>query len=110
MAHGVATDKTLSKGHLDLGPTAADPIIAAKNCVGLMKVGWPGQTPPVHTAMHFYGTTVPDDTDYPDSIAPISINYRRLAKIKSPTRRGGDVEDFAVQKRYDPGSYKLVVK
>lgn len=37
-----------------------------------------GQAPFKHTTYHFVGGTTPDNTDYPDSIAPIGSTFCKL--------------------------------
>lgn len=71
------TDKKESKVHLDLGSMTIDALVAAKNGFAQMEARWPGQTPEKHKAFWFAGQTVPDNTDYPDSIAPIGSLYFR---------------------------------
>lgn len=78
MAHGVTTDKTLSKVHMDLDSITSDAVRAAKNVAAQFLINWPGQTPSQHRWVFLVGTTVPDNTDYPDSIAPIGSWYQRL--------------------------------
>lgn len=36
------------------------------------------QAPGYHTCKHFYGDTIPDNTDYPDTAAPIGSMYTQL--------------------------------
>lgn len=36
------------------------------------------QAPGYHTCKHFYGDTVPDNTDYPDATAPIGSLYTQV--------------------------------
>jgi len=73
-----ATDKGSSKVHFDLGSMTSDALIAAKNVGQQVLVSWPGQTPDRHKFFDFVGTTVPDGTDYPDTIAPIGSFYTHL--------------------------------
>lgn len=52
-----------------------------KNIIGVIGVNPPADHPaalPTHTCYDFAGFTVPDNTDYPDSIAPIGSTYRRF--------------------------------
>ncbi len=78
MAHGVTTDKTLTKVHMDLDSITSDAVRAAKNVEAQHLINWPGQAPSQHRWVDFVGTTVPDDTDYPDSLAPIGSSFLRL--------------------------------
>ncbi len=78
MAHGVVTDKTLAKVHMDLDSITSDAVRAAKNVAAQFLMNWPGQAPAQHRWAFFVGTTVPDNTDYPDSLAPIGSWYQRI--------------------------------
>lgn len=73
-----ATDKGGSKVVMDLGSMTADALIAAKNTMAQFIVTWPGQTPEKHRSFWFLGQTVPDNTDYPDTIAPIGSLYTHI--------------------------------
>lgn len=73
------TDKQESKAHFDTGSMTVDALVAAKNVMAQTKVTWPGQTPDKHKCFWFVGQTVPDDTDYPDSIAPIGSLFTLLS-------------------------------
>jgi len=78
MAHGASTDKGGATAVLDLGVMTAHAVVAAKNIIAQEVIDWPGETPARHKVFWFMGTTVPDNTDYPDSIAPIGSEYKRL--------------------------------
>lgn len=76
-----ATDKNESKVVLDLGSITADAVIAAKNAYAQILVAWnaaPAGTPGKHKAFWFSGQTIPNNTDYPDTIAPIGSKYTRF--------------------------------
>jgi hypothetical protein len=73
-----ATDKEESSAHLDTGRQTAVGIGMPKNIIAQVEVRWPGQTPDKHKLFWIVGQTVPDNTDYPDTIAPIGSRYTRL--------------------------------
>lgn len=73
------TDKQESSVHMDLGAPTAQALVAAKNMMAQVEARWPGQTPDKHKCFWFVGQTVPDNTDYPDSIAPIGSLYTQLS-------------------------------
>lgn len=77
MAHGVTTDKTLAGGMFHIDKITADAVLSAKNVITQLVMNWPGETPEQHKTYEFFGTSVPDDTDYPDTLAPIGSSYRR---------------------------------
>jgi len=78
MAHSVATDKTLGRACWDINKLTADAVLSAKNVTVQEHISWGGQTPSTHMMYHFLGTTVPDNTDYPDTLAPIGSQFKRL--------------------------------
>ncbi len=77
-APAASTDKAGSKVVLDLGSMTIDALVAAKNAFGQILVTWPGLTPNGHKLFLFAGSSVPDNTDYPDSIAPIGSLFIHL--------------------------------
>lgn len=72
------TDKTESSAHLETGRQTAVGLGMPKNIIAQMEVRWPGQTPDKHKLFWFVGQTVPDNTEYPDTIAPIGSMYTQL--------------------------------
>lgn len=77
-APSAATDKGGSKAVLSLGSNTIDALVAAKNAFAQLLVTWPGMTPEGHKLFFFAGSSVPDNTDYPDTIAPIGSFYVHL--------------------------------
>lgn len=73
-----ALNKAGSKIHLDTGTMTSDALVAAKNIMAQVKVSWPGQVPDKHKCFWFVGDSIPDNTDYPDSIAPIGSLFTHL--------------------------------
>lgn len=55
--------------------------ITCKNIIGVRAVNFPADHPSgvsQHVMYDFLGTTTPDNTDYPDSIAPIGSTFQKL--------------------------------
>lgn len=77
-APSAATDKGGSKVVLSTGTNTIDALVAAKNAMAQVLVTWPGMTPEKHKFFIFAGSSVPDNTDYPDTIAPIGSLYFHL--------------------------------
>lgn len=77
-APSAATDKGGSKVVMSLGSNTIDALVAAKNGFAQVLITWPGMTPEKHKYFLFVGSTVPDNTDYPDTIAPIGSEYTRI--------------------------------
>jgi hypothetical protein len=77
-APSAATDKGGSKVVFDPGSMTSDALIAAKNVMAQFIITWPGMTPDHHKAFWFVGSSVPDGTDYPDSVAPIGSLFLRI--------------------------------
>lgn len=72
------TDKKQLHAHLDLGKMTADALIPAKNVFGQLEVRMEGHAPWKHKCFFFAGTEIPDNTEYPDSLAPIGSEYKRF--------------------------------
>jgi hypothetical protein len=77
-APSAATDKGGSKVVLSTNSTTIDALVGAKNAMAQVLVSWPGMTPEKHKFFLFAGSSVPDNTDYPDSIAPIGSLFFHL--------------------------------
>jgi len=74
----VTTDKQESAVSMDLGVQTAQGLVAVKNIFAQIEARWPGQTPDKHKVFFFLGQTVPDNTDYPDTIAPIGSLFIQI--------------------------------
>lgn len=72
------TDKQQLHGHIDLNKTTADALIGVKNVVAQLEIRAEGHAPWKHKCFDFVGFEIPDNTEYPDSIAPIGSEYKRF--------------------------------
>ena len=77
-APAASTDKSGSRVVLDTMANTAEALVAAKNIMAQVIVTWPGLSPNSHKLFWFVGSSVPDNTDYPDTIAPIGSRFTRL--------------------------------
>jgi|GEM_PF-7063567 len=56
-------------------------VPTCKNIIGTFGVNMPSDHPnvlPSHKCYDFFGFTTPDNTDYPDTVAPIGSTFRKF--------------------------------
>lgn len=82
-----AADDKKFTAHFDTGVTTATAVLsgAPKNMIAQVAWNRPGEAIEKHNSYWFIGNTVPNNTDYPDSIAPIGSMYTYLAGTTSIT-------------------------